>query len=32
MLTNIGELFDQSLSPQQFVSAMNTVMAQNQKK
>jgi len=31
MLTNIGELFDQTMSPQQFVSAMNTVMAQNQK-
>ena len=32
MLTNIGELFDQTMSPQQFVSAMNAVMAQNQKK
>jgi len=31
MLTNIGELFDQTMSPQQFVSAMNSVMAQNQK-
>ena len=29
MLTNIGELFDQTMSPQQFVSAMNSVMAQN---
>ena len=32
MLTNIGELFDQTMSPQQFVSAMNAVMAQNQNK
>ena len=31
MLTNIGELFDQTMSPQQFVTAMNAVMAQNQK-
>lgn len=32
MLTNIGELFDQTLTPQQFISAMNAVTAQNQKK
>jgi hypothetical protein len=32
MLTNIGELFDQTLSPQQFVNAMNAVTLQNQKK
>ena len=31
MLTNIGELFDQTLTPQQFVAAMNKVIAQNQK-
>ncbi len=31
MLTNIGELFDQTLTPQQFVDAMNKVTAQNQK-
>jgi raffinose/stachyose/melibiose transport system substrate-binding protein len=32
MLTNIGELFDQTLTPQKFIDAMNTVTAQNQKK
>jgi ABC-type glycerol-3-phosphate transport system substrate-binding protein len=32
MLTNIGELFDQTLTPQKFIAAMNTVTAQNQKK
>jgi hypothetical protein len=32
MLTNIGELFDQTLTPQKFIDAMNTVTTQNQKK
>lgn len=32
MLTAIGELFDQSISPQDFVNQMNTVLAKNQPK
>jgi raffinose/stachyose/melibiose transport system substrate-binding protein len=32
MLTAIGELFDTSISPQQFVSQMNAVLAKNQPK
>ena len=32
MLTAIGELFDQTITPQQFVDQMNSVLAKNQPK